>query len=106
LYVDENKITSTYLEGLIDTIDEVTFKLKYTFNTIVSIINNKTDLISSYNHMISKFIWSLVNIQEPDPIFSSNIYSNTQLNSSITQPISNVQSYLWQILYSYLDDII
>ncbi len=103
--IDESKITSSYLEGLIDTIDEVTFKLKYSFNTLVSIINNKTDLISSYNHMISKFIWSLVNIQGPDPIFSSNIYSNKQINSSITQPVSDVQSYLWQMLYSYLDDI-
>ena len=103
--INETKITSIYLELLIDTIDEITAKLKYTFNALVSIINNKTDLISSYNHMITKFIWSLVNIQEPDPIFTSNIYTNNQINSSITKPVSDIQSYLWQILYSYLDDI-
>jgi hypothetical protein len=103
--IDESKITSAYLTTLLDTIDEVTIKLKYSFNTLVSIINNKTDLISSYNHLITKFIWSLVNIQEPDPIFTSNIYTNNQINSSITNPVSNVQSYLWQIIYSYLDDI-
>jgi hypothetical protein len=103
--IDETKITSLYLTTLLDTIDEVTIILKYSFNTFVSIINNKTDLISSYNHMISKFIWSLVNIQEPDPIITSNIYSINQINSSITKPVSDVQSYLTQILYSYLDDI-
>jgi len=92
--IDENKITSSYLTTLIDTIDEITIKLKYTFNTLVSIINNKTDLISSYNHMITKFIWSLVNIQEPDPIFTSNIYTNNQINSSITKPISLVKIWL------------
>lgn len=103
--IDVNKLTSSYLTTLIDTIDEITIKLQYSFNNIVSIINNKTDLISSYNHMITKFIWCLVNVQEPDPIFTSNIYTNTQINSSITKPISNIQSYLWQILYSYIDDI-